>query len=190
MDWNLRYQQFGRVFGDSPTPFLKDRFPSMEEKLPSSAYVLCPGDGYGRNGLWIARRGHKVRALDISSYATSWANETAASEGLDYEASTSDLRTATPGGTKDFDCIVHLWCRLPHQSDRVAWNQKAFDSLAPGGTVILTSSTRLTTSEVEASEWPPMEWEDMSTEDEVRLMATKPSTNLTPCGFTVPLPRR
>lgn len=172
MDWESRYRDYGRVFGDDPTPFLQEAFPEVEKALKKRLRVFCPGDGYGRNGLWIARRGHSVEGIDLSPFATELANSQALREGLDYQSHTGNLNDEVPLGP--YDCIAHMWCYLDDAKRRMAWNKKACSSLADNGFVVLTTSSRLTTPETEISEWPKsIDWEVATHEKELRLLGKK-----------------
>lgn len=171
MDWDSRYNDYGHVFGDRPTPFLHDVFPTVESALKRPLRILCPGDGYGRNGLWLARRGHTVEGVDLSSLAVKMANEQAQRERLDYRSHTGDLSSNEYSLREKFDGIAHLWCRLETRRSRIAWNRKACAALGEDGFVILTTSTRLTTLEEELSEWPHfLKWEIFNSGEELRLL--------------------
>lgn len=80
---------------DSPDPFgppaeeLKDLVPLV----PSGAAVLDLGCGEGRNALYLAEQGFRVRAVDVSAAAIRKLNHRASQRGVNVEAEVQDLRT-------------------------------------------------------------------------------------------------
>ena len=184
MEWHDRYALNPRPFGEEPTPFLREVFehPSSFGVPDRPLRILCPGDGYGRNGLWLARRGHSVAALDLVPAAVDAAMATAISEGVDYESIPADLSRPpvplAPGAT--FDLIVTAWVRLVDPSARRAWNAECARRLGAGGAVILIGGRRVTDTPAEQSEWPrSLRWQDFSTDDEVRVIGRKEAPGLT-----------
>lgn len=175
MDWEERYATYGRPFGELPNAFVQQ---VMEEEafagvLGSGSRILCPGDGYGRHGIALAQRGHRVVGLDISPTATRDARERALEASVEFTARTADLGQEpyplAPG--EAFDVIVPVWFRLPHHSARVSWNREAVRHLSSRGRILLVAGARVTSADGEAGEWPGgIAWEDHSTADEVRLI--------------------
>lgn len=175
MDWHDRYALNPRPFGEDPTPFLREVFedPSCYGVPDETLRILCPGDGYGRNGLWLARQGHSVIGLDLVPAAVGSALSSAIDGGADYLAVPADL-SGSPfplaRGTT-FEAIVTAWMRLPDSSARCAWNTECARRLEAGGAVVFVGSRRVTDSGVEQREWPSsIAWQDFSTEDEVRMV--------------------
>lgn len=175
MDWEERYARFGRPFGDLPNAFVQQ---VMEEDafsavLGSGSRILCPGDGYGRHGVALAQRGHRVVGLDISPTASQDARERALEASVEYTARTADLgREPYPLTPREvFDVIVPVWFRLPHRSARVSWNREAVRHLSSRGWILLVTGQRVTSVDDEMGEWPGgISWNDHSTADEVRLI--------------------
>ena len=60
--WNQRYGASEFAYGRLPNEFLVQHAGSI---APAGA-VLCLGDGEGRNGVWLARQGLAVTAIDIA----------------------------------------------------------------------------------------------------------------------------
>ena len=46
--------------------------------VPSAGQVLVPGDGEGRNGVWLAQQGHSVTSVDASAVGLQKARDLAA----------------------------------------------------------------------------------------------------------------
>lgn len=89
------YSETDRAFGgESGEP------ESMVVKLPEylqGGSILELGAGQGRNGLWLARKGFKVEAVDISSVGVERMNQIADAEKLDLHAIKADSRDELEG---------------------------------------------------------------------------------------------
>ncbi len=59
--WDERYGNDPAAYGTEPNRFLA----AMSGMLPKSGRALLPGDGQGRNGMWLARQGLKPLCIDI-----------------------------------------------------------------------------------------------------------------------------
>ncbi|GAA4545602.1 class I SAM-dependent methyltransferase [Amycolatopsis samaneae] len=68
-------------------------------------HVLDAGCGTGGNALYLAGRGHRVTAIDLSGVAVGRGERLAASRGLDVRFAVEDA-VALPGRAGDFDSIV------------------------------------------------------------------------------------
>ncbi|MGO2775101.1 MAG: class I SAM-dependent methyltransferase [Brachybacterium tyrofermentans] len=175
MDWEERYATYGRPFGEQPNAFVQrvmdeDAFSGV---LGNGSRILCPGDGYGRHGIALAQRGHRVVGLDISPTATRDARDRALGASVEYTARTADLeRDPYPLLSGEvFDVVVPVWFRLPHRGARVCWNREAVRHLRSRGWILLVTGRRVTSADEETEEWPGgITWKDHSTADEVRLL--------------------
>ena len=97
--WDRRYVQDP---AGSPTPaqVLSD----YAYLLPESGTALDLACGRGGNALFLARRGFKVHAWDISKAAIEGLDRQAKSEGLEIEARVCDAQESPPT-LKSFDVI-------------------------------------------------------------------------------------
>jgi len=59
--WNTRYAAEYFVYGEAPNAFLAE----VCAQIPAGP-VLCLAEGEGRNAVHLARRGHRVTAVDQS----------------------------------------------------------------------------------------------------------------------------
>ena len=75
------------IFGTRPNAFLT----SQEKHLVAGSRVLAVADGKGRNGVWLAERGCKVCAVDISPVAVEKAKKLALDRKVDIEFVIADL---------------------------------------------------------------------------------------------------
>src|SRR5919199_5652595 len=75
--WNERYRAAPVLWQVDPGPFLGAEVGSRE---PGTALDL--GAGEGRNSLWLAERGWRVTAVDLSDVAVAKGRERAAHAGV------------------------------------------------------------------------------------------------------------
>ena len=99
MDWDAAYREHGHIFGDKPSPLVEK---ASEHAKRGKALVI--GAGYGRNALYLARKGFKVTALDPSRTALSDLTKTAKAEGLSSNAVQCTVQDFA--WKEDYDLIV------------------------------------------------------------------------------------
>jgi SAM-dependent methyltransferase len=131
--WNERFAAPGHKYGTAPNAFLREQ----AAQLAPGSQVLVPGDGEGRNGVWLAGQGHQVLALDYAENGLAKARALAAERGVAarYTAQWADLSAWAPPATR-FDALVLIYCHLPGAVRRVAYPQLA-GLLVPGGWCIV-----------------------------------------------------
>lgn len=105
--WDERYAEEGFAFGTDPNDFLRE----VVDELPVGR-TLCIGDGEGRNGVFLARQGHRVVTVDLSPVGVVKARRLAADRGVELDARVADL-DGFDLGTESWDCIVSVFCHLP-----------------------------------------------------------------------------
>jgi SAM-dependent methyltransferase len=133
--WDARYAAQPWMFGQSPNRYLE----SLAPWLPTQGRALALGDGEGRNGVWLARRGLAVTAVDWSATGMARAAEWAAAQGVALVTETADLtRWDWPEGR--YDLIAWIFLHLP-PGDRAAVVAGALRALAPGGLLALECFT-------------------------------------------------
>lgn len=178
-DWHERYARNARPFGEGPTSFVADLFTAPRAvglPLPP-ADVLCPGDGYGRNGLWLAGQGYRVRGTDLVPSAVADARAAAAAEDLPYRSTVGDLSRWPLPVELDarYDVIVLAWICLATLEQRVRLNTACWKALRAGGHIVVILGEPVTTLEDEMAEWfPEAVWRDCSAEGQLRLIGQKP----------------
>ena len=129
--WDLRYSEPGFAYGTSPNDFLVDSI----SYLSTNGSVFCLAEGEGRNGVWLARKGYSVTAVDSSTVGLQKAQELASRNGVDITTHLADLGDYTfPGNT--FDGIIAIFCHLPPLVRRKTFNALS-GSLKKGGTLLL-----------------------------------------------------
>ncbi|MEL6407230.1 MAG: class I SAM-dependent methyltransferase [Chloroflexota bacterium] len=99
-DYEKLYQEQRHVLG-KPTQVFIDFFDGYTKE---KADVLDLGCGQGRDGLFIARLGHRVVGVDISETGIAQLLEDAKTETLAIEGVVADLTDYVPAG--EYDVVV------------------------------------------------------------------------------------
>ena len=132
--WDERYREPGYAYGSEPNDFLA----SVADRIPQGP-VLCLAEGEGRNGVFLASRGHAVTAVDGSAVGLEKARALAAERQVSLRTVHSDLAeyAIEPGAWAG---IVSIWCHLP-AALRVPVPRGVVEGLRRGGVVILEAYT-------------------------------------------------
>ena len=103
--WNARYAKEGEFWlGKPPRKLLRD----WARLLPERGLALDAASGVGANGLFLAKRGLSVIALDFSEVALRLAVERARRKSLPFQAAVYDMALLQlPAHT--FDVIVNFF---------------------------------------------------------------------------------
>lgn len=129
--WDQQFSVAGYKYGTRPNAFLG----SQAHRLPPAARVLVPGDGEGRNSVWLAQQGHQVVAMDVSTVGLHKTRQLAAERGVDVTTVQADLADWQPD-PRAFDALVLTYVHLPPAVRRVAHRRLA-NALKPGGWLLL-----------------------------------------------------
>ena len=129
--WDQRYGEPGKSFGTQPNAFLA----SQAGFFRTGQHVLVPGDGEGRNGVWLAQQGLVVDTVDASSNGAANARALAAKRGVALNAVAADL-TEWPWPVAHYDAVVSIFLHLP-QAIRAGLHAKMLAALKPGGVIVL-----------------------------------------------------
>ncbi|MGO8954598.1 MAG: SAM-dependent methyltransferase [Rhodomicrobium sp.] len=129
--WDERYRGEGFSFGTEPNAFLA----SQAHHLKPGLRALVPGDGEGRNGVWLAQQGLAVDTADVSPIGVAKARELAKARGVEINAEIADLLDWDwPRGR--YDLIAALYIHF-FDADRPRMHRAMVDALKPGGIIIL-----------------------------------------------------
>ncbi len=134
--WDERYSRTEPVYGDEPNAYLREQ---AQKRLKAGAKVLVPGDGYGRNGLWLAKQGCELTTIDVSPVGVERARNDAKKAGLALQILLGDVNT-WDWPKSEFDAIVSIYLHLPPEQ-RSGVHRQMFEALRPGGIVILEAFT-------------------------------------------------
>lgn len=141
--WNERFAEPGYKYGTAPNAFLRERWPALPTRLSPTASaplrVLVPGDGEGRNGVWLAAQGAQVLAVDSAEVGLQKARALAERSGPEgaarYRTEVADLATWAPEPGA-WDAVVLIYTHLPGAIRRTA-HQRLAAGLRPGGVLLL-----------------------------------------------------
>jgi len=133
--WDERFAQSEPVYGDEPNAYLR----ANVNRLSVGMSVLVPGDGYGRNGIWLARQGLRVHTLDLSAVGVARARNAARASGLEMTIEHADL-SSWLWPESEFDAVVAIFMHLPPDL-RHTIHASILRALKPGGIAILEAFT-------------------------------------------------
>lgn len=129
--WDQRFAEPGHKYGTAPNAFLR----AEAERLPPGGRVLVPGDGEGRNGVWLAQQGLGVCSVDQSAVGLDKARALADERGVSIDTEVGDLALWAPVSGA-WDALVLVYVHLP-SALRTAAHQRLAQGLATGGVVIV-----------------------------------------------------
>ena len=129
--WDARYGEGRDLFGAAPNDYLR----SQSWRFTPGMAALALGDGEGRNGLFLARQGLDVLAVDWSATGSTRAKERAGAERVPLRTETADLaRWDWPEAR--FGLVAWIFVHLP-PADRAAVCVGVCRALKPGGLLVL-----------------------------------------------------
>jgi thioredoxin reductase/2-polyprenyl-3-methyl-5-hydroxy-6-metoxy-1,4-benzoquinol methylase len=132
--WEERYRSRPAVWSGHPNPQLV----AEAAELPAGR-ALDVGSGEGADAIWLAQRGWRVTAVDISSTALERAATAAAATGAQVAGridwTHADLREQAPAESA-YDLVSSQFMHLPGEARRVLFARLA-GAVAPGGTLLI-----------------------------------------------------
>jgi 2-polyprenyl-3-methyl-5-hydroxy-6-metoxy-1,4-benzoquinol methylase len=157
--WDERFSQSQPVYGDQPNAFLAAQTPRFQRGMK----LLVPADGYGRNGIWLARQGFSVHTVDLSPVGVARARKTAEAVGLAMTIEQADL-ALWKWPEAEFDGVFAIFLHLPPDV-RAKVHGAMLRSVKPGGLVILEA---FSTSQLKYSSGGPKRVELLYTAEMLR----------------------
>ena len=133
--WDERYGEPEPLFGWKPNVYLEEQVKGLQ---PGSK-ILVPGDGYGRNGIWLAKQGFQVHTVDLSPVGVERARKAAQAAGLRMTIEQADL-SKWQWPVSEFDAAATIFVHLPSPVRRVV-HASMLRALKSGGIVIIQSFT-------------------------------------------------
>ena len=106
--WDQRFAEPGYKYGTEPNVFLQQQ----AARLAPVSQVLVPGDGEGRNGVWLSGQGHGVTSVDSSAVGLQKAIALAQQRGLALNTQVVDLANWVPQ-PQSYDAVVLIFTHLP-----------------------------------------------------------------------------
>jgi thioredoxin reductase/SAM-dependent methyltransferase len=130
-DWDHRYAGAGRAWSGNPNGTFVQEAAGL---APGRA--LDVGAGEGADALWLAGRGWKVTATDISGNALARVRAEAERRGLTVELLRGDANDPAPFGTGTFDLVSLQYGSFKRTPDRRGL-RNLLAAVAPGGTLLV-----------------------------------------------------
>ena len=129
-EWDTRYGRADRVWSGRPNGSV---VAEVADLAPGSA--LDVGCGEGADAVWLALRGWRVTALDVSGVALQRGREAAEAAGAEVEWVHAGLvEAALPGGSFDLVSVQYPALRRTPGNDAV---RALLEAVAPGGTLLV-----------------------------------------------------
>ena len=134
--WNNRFSTADYIFGTEPNEWLRDHAHAWQP----GQRVLCVADGEGRNSVWLAARGLRVDAYDVSDVGVAKARKLAATKGANVNFAVADC-DSYHYETDAYDGVAAIFVQFadPAMRERLFTNIKR--CLKPGGTLLLQGYT-------------------------------------------------
>lgn len=134
--WDSRFNVPEFMYGKEPNDFLK----SIASQLRPQSRILSLGEGEGRNAVFLAKLGHDVTAVDISSVGLKKAQQLAAEAAVKITTLVADI-TQFPIELSSWDVIVSMWLHLPSVQRQELYKKSVVPGLVSGGFFILEAYT-------------------------------------------------
>lgn len=136
--WEARYREHTHVWSGRPNALL---VAEVEGLAPGAALDL--GCGEGGDAVWLAGRGWRVTAVDVSATALARVAEHAEEAGVGDRVRTEwhDLDATFPAGT--YDLVSACYLHSPDHRPRVALLRSAAAAVDAGGTLVVVDHSRL-----------------------------------------------
>jgi len=134
--WNDRYAGEDFHFGVAPNAFLA----SQAGHLSPGARVLCVADGEGRNSVWLAEKGMRVTAFDISPVGVEKARRLARETGVTVDYRVADINDRDWDAAR-YDVVVAIFIQFANPAERERIFAGMVRALEPGGLLLLQGYT-------------------------------------------------
>jgi hypothetical protein len=129
--WDERFAGEEFAYGLRPNAYLA----AQRDRLRPGMAALVPGDGEGRNGVWLAEQGLFVDTLDLSANGTAKALRHAQARGVSINARQADaLQWDWPRARYDLIALIYLHLIAPQ---RRRLHALALAALMSGGLIVL-----------------------------------------------------
>jgi SAM-dependent methyltransferase len=165
--WEERYRDEDRLWSGRPNPLLVRE---VETLPPGTALDL--GCGEGGDAIWLAARGWRVTAVDVSATAlrrgAEHAREAGVAEAVRWEQ--HDLSRSFPEGSFDLVSAQFLHSPVAVDGEREAILRRAAAAVAPNGILLVVGHAGWPSWQEE----PPIEYRFPTTADVIAALDLEP----------------
>jgi SAM-dependent methyltransferase len=133
--WDRQYADEGYIFGTAPNVFLA----AEAHRFTPRGRILVPGDGEGRNGVWLAEQGFIVTSVEASSVGVGKARALAAARGVHLDIQNINL-DIWDWPLEAFDGIAAIFVHFEAHV-RQSMHRRMLTALKPGGVLLLEAFT-------------------------------------------------
>jgi len=133
--WDRQYAEPNYIFGTAPNSFLA----SEAHRFAPRGRILVPGDGEGRNGVWLAAQGFDVMSVDASAIGVSKARALAAERGARIDIQNANL-DSWGWPVAIFDGVASIFVHFEPVVRRIM-HRRMLAALKPGGFLLLEAFT-------------------------------------------------
>lgn len=134
-NWDERYGAEEYAYGKAPNVFFKQQ---LDKLLPGS--ILMPADGEGRNGVYAAEQGWKVRAFDLSKEGKAKALKLAEEKEVTIDYQVGDFADLSfTRGT--YDAMGLIYAHFPADK-KSEYHKRLITHLHVGGIVIFEAFSK------------------------------------------------
>jgi SAM-dependent methyltransferase len=131
--WDRSYGVPEYIFGTEPNEFLA----SQAKNFAAGGRILVPGDGEGRNGVWLSGQGFDVVTVEASAVGVGKARALAASRRAQPTILQCNLEE-WDWPTAAFDGVASIFVHfMPHVRQRL--HRRMLAALKPGGLLVLAA---------------------------------------------------
>jgi len=133
--WDRQYAEEAYIFGTTPNVFLANE----AHRFTPRGRILVPGDGEGRNGVWLAEQGFVVTSVEASSVGVGKARALATARGVQLDIHSANLDTwGWPLGA--FDGVAAIFVHFEAHVRQIM-HRRMLAALKPGGILLLEAFT-------------------------------------------------
>lgn len=129
--WDDRFSADAYAYGTEPNDWLSRQL----DRLPASGRALVPAAGEGRDAVWLAERGLRVTAVDLSREGLEKTRRLAEERGVAVETVHADL-DAWDWPEATMDVVVLTFVHVA-PTFRARLHRLALHALRPGGLLVL-----------------------------------------------------
>ena len=133
--WDRQYAEEGYIFGTVPNVFLA----AEAHRFKPRGRILVPGDGEGRNGVWLAGQGFAVTSVEASPVGVSKARALAAARGVQLDIQNVNL-DIWDWPLEVFDGVAAIFVHFEPHARRIM-HRRMLAALKPGGLLLLEAFT-------------------------------------------------